>query len=113
MFEETGVLIARRADGSFPLINAELADCRHRLIAEELAFAYFLSEHGLTVRAEDFALIGAITTPDFAPVRFATTFFVAHLPAGQEPDVWPGELERGEWVDVAGNAGPLAARRSC
>jgi ribonuclease/clavin/mitogillin len=70
------------------------------LIAEELAFANFLSEHGLTVRAEDFALIGEITTPEFAPARFATTFFVAHLPTGQGTDVWPGELERGEWVDV-------------
>jgi endoribonuclease LACTB2 len=100
LFEETGVLIARRADGSFPTISAQLSECRRRLIAEQLSFSHFMSEQGLTVRAEDFALIGEITTPDFAPVRFATTFFVAHLPAGQEPCVWPGELERGEWVEV-------------
>lgn len=100
LFEETGVLIARRSDGSFPHISAELSACRQKLIDEQLPFGHFLSEQALTIRAEDFALIGAITTPDFAPVRYATTFFVAHLPPEQEPSVWPGELERGEWVEV-------------
>jgi glyoxylase-like metal-dependent hydrolase (beta-lactamase superfamily II)/8-oxo-dGTP pyrophosphatase MutT (NUDIX family) len=100
LFEETGVLSARRADGSFPLINDELAECRRRLLTEQLSFEHFLSEQGLTLHADDFALIGEITTPAFAPVRYATTFFAAHLPPEQEPCVWPGELERGEWIDV-------------
>src|ERR1019366_2327445 len=65
-----------------------------------MPFARILAERQLTIRPDDFALIGEITTPAFAPVRYATTFFVAHLPPGQEPHVWPGELERGEWVDV-------------
>lgn len=106
LFEETGVLIARQAGGAFPNINADLVECRQMLIKEQLPFERFLDERGLTVCAEDFLRIGEITTPAFAPVRFATTFFVAHVPPGQEPDVWPGELETGEWLDV----GELLAR---
>jgi glyoxylase-like metal-dependent hydrolase (beta-lactamase superfamily II)/8-oxo-dGTP pyrophosphatase MutT (NUDIX family) len=100
LFEETGVLVARRSDGSFPTSSPDLDACRHALLAEQLPFARMLAERDLSIRAEDFALIGEITTPDFAPLRYATTFFVAHVPPGQQPVVWPGELERGEWTDA-------------
>jgi glyoxylase-like metal-dependent hydrolase (beta-lactamase superfamily II) len=43
-------------------------------------------------------LIGSLTTPAFVPTRFETTFFVAHLPPGQEPVIWPGELDAGWWT---------------
>jgi ribonuclease/clavin/mitogillin len=101
LFEETGVLIARRPDGSFPPGSPDLDHCRRALLDEQLPFAHLLADRQLVIRPEDFSLIGEITTPAFAPVRYATTFFVAHLPTGQTPDVWPGELERGEWVEAA------------
>jgi glyoxylase-like metal-dependent hydrolase (beta-lactamase superfamily II)/8-oxo-dGTP pyrophosphatase MutT (NUDIX family) len=104
LFEETGILIARRRDGGFPDIAQSQADydaCRQRLIDDTLPFERFLAERGLSIHADDFALIGEITTPDFAPLRFATTFFTATLPPGQEATIWPGELERGEWSSAA------------
>ena len=58
-----------------------------------------LSERRLSVHEADFAVIGEITTPAFSPLRYATTFFVAHLPPNQTPTIWPGELETGEWID--------------
>jgi glyoxylase-like metal-dependent hydrolase (beta-lactamase superfamily II)/8-oxo-dGTP pyrophosphatase MutT (NUDIX family) len=100
LFEETGVLIARHADGSFPSPGPDLDACRHALLKEETTLGQVLRARQLSVVPDDFRLIGEITTPDFAPVRYATTFFVAHLPPGQEAHVWPGELERGEWIDV-------------
>lgn len=100
LFEETGILVVRHADGSFPRITHDLAECRRRLLDEHLSFEAFLAEHGLTIQQGDFMPIGEITTPAFAPVRYGTTFFVAYLPDGQQPDVWPGELERGEWVHI-------------
>jgi endoribonuclease LACTB2 len=100
LFEETGILIARRADGTIPRVNNDLVECRSKVLDEQLSFERFLGERGLTVHAEDFALIGEITTPAFAPVRYATTFFAAYLPPGQQADIWSGELERGEWIDV-------------
>lgn len=97
LFEETGLLIARRADGSFPMITDDLVQLRRRLLADDGTLDQALSAHGLAVRADDFQLIGEITTPAFAAMRFATTFFVAQIPNGQTPTIWPGELERGEW----------------
>lgn len=100
LFEETGVLIARQIDGAFPDIGNDFDEARQLLLDERLPFEQFLSDQGLRVVADDFRLIGEITTPAFAPVRFATTFFEAYVPPNQEPNVWSGELERGEWVDI-------------
>jgi endoribonuclease LACTB2 len=101
LFEETGVVVARYPDGTFPTPSPDLDECRRSLLTEQLPFAQMLTERRLAIRADDFALIGEITTPAFAPTRFATTFFAACLPPGQVPSIWPGELEHGEWVDVA------------
>jgi glyoxylase-like metal-dependent hydrolase (beta-lactamase superfamily II)/8-oxo-dGTP pyrophosphatase MutT (NUDIX family) len=96
LFEETGVLVARRPDGSFPA-GAELEHLRRELLAEGVTFADVLHTLGARVRAEDFARVGDLVTPPFTASRFDTTFFVAHLPPGQEPEVWPGELDAGWW----------------
>jgi ribonuclease/clavin/mitogillin len=97
LFEETGILLARRPDGSFPPTTPDLNEARSALIEERLAFAPWLSEHGLHIDRSDFQPIGEITTPEFAPVRFATFFFVAHLPPGQEVAILPGELTESQW----------------
>ncbi|MBI2805574.1 MAG: MBL fold metallo-hydrolase [Planctomycetes bacterium] len=101
LFEETGVLVARTPDGQFPRIDDEMSRCRKAILDEHLAFEQFLAQRSLTIRPGDFACVGEITTPAFAQLRYATTFFVAHLPNGQEATIWPGELERGEWLDSA------------
>ncbi len=96
LFEETGVLIARRPDGSFPTGPA-LDDLRRDLIAERVTFADVLRAWGARLQPEDFVRVGDLVTPPFTASRFDTTFFVAHLPPGQEPAVWPGELDAGWW----------------
>lgn len=100
LFEETGILVARRPNGTFPTLDETFTRARAEILAERLPFDDFLRDQDLTISDRDFARIGEITTPAFAPIRFATTFFVAHLPPNQVPDVWPGELEQGEWIDV-------------
>ena len=101
LFEETGILIARHPDGAFPARSADLDACRQALLDGKLAFSRMLAERRLCIRDDDFHLIGEITTPAFAAVRYATTFFTAQLPGNQHADIWPGELERGEWVAAA------------
>jgi ribonuclease/clavin/mitogillin len=98
LFEETGVLVARRADGSLPGGSPDLGTFRLRLLEEAIPFAEGLAQLGLTLCAADFQPIGGITTPPFVALRFDTAFFVAHLPPGQEAVVWPGELAAGEWT---------------
>lgn len=96
LFEETGVLIARRPDGSFPS-GPDLDHLRRELIAERLSFAEVLRMLGARLHPEDFVRVGDLVTPPFTATRFDTTFFVAYLPPGQEPAIWPGELDGGWW----------------
>ncbi len=98
LFEETGVLLARRADGSFPASSPELDHARQEVGADRLAFGPWLQESGLAIRAEDLLLIGDLVTPPFSSYRFDTSFFAATLPPGQEPKILTGELEEGRWA---------------
>jgi glyoxylase-like metal-dependent hydrolase (beta-lactamase superfamily II)/8-oxo-dGTP pyrophosphatase MutT (NUDIX family) len=101
LFEETGVLVARAADGSFPRSLPDADRSRREVMEGRLSFAELLVRHGLQLHAGDFRLIGSVTTPPFAPTRFDTTFFLAILPPGQQAEVWPGELDRGRWATAA------------
>jgi ribonuclease/clavin/mitogillin len=102
LFEETGVLLARRPDGSFPVAGAALDEARRDLLAERAGFGDVLARLGLKLGAEDLVPAGNLVTPAFAPVRFDTAFFTATLPPGQEATVWPGELTDGAWSSAAG-----------
>jgi glyoxylase-like metal-dependent hydrolase (beta-lactamase superfamily II)/8-oxo-dGTP pyrophosphatase MutT (NUDIX family) len=98
LFEETGVLLARRPDDSFPPSGSLLDYLRRKLMAEEMTFAQVLQRLGVGISARDFQPLGSVTTPAFIPTRFDTSFFLARLPQNQTAAVWPGELEVGDWA---------------
>jgi glyoxylase-like metal-dependent hydrolase (beta-lactamase superfamily II)/8-oxo-dGTP pyrophosphatase MutT (NUDIX family) len=100
VFEETGVLLARHVDGSFPRGGPELDALRRGLNEGQLSFRDVLGRLHVALRTEDLRLVGSLTTPPFVPTRFDTTFFVGHLPADQEAEVWPGELAEGRWASA-------------
>ncbi len=93
-FEETGVLLG--LDG--PAGLDDLPAARARLLAGQATFAALASEHGWRFRADALEFAGRWTTPPFAIQRFDTSFYLARVPAGQEPSIVPGELESGEWI---------------
>jgi glyoxylase-like metal-dependent hydrolase (beta-lactamase superfamily II)/8-oxo-dGTP pyrophosphatase MutT (NUDIX family) len=99
LFEETGVLLARRPDGSFP--TADLDPLRRDLVEGRLPFAEVLRRLGVALRREDFTFAGTLVTPPFTLLRFDTAFFVAELPPGQHAEVWPGELDEVRWTTAA------------
>lgn len=98
LFEETGVLLAVTADGTLPAASAALTAARRDLLAAKVSFAAVLTDLGLTLRPDFLPHVGHLVTPAFSPLRFDTAFFVADLPPGQAAEVWPGELEAGEWL---------------
>jgi glyoxylase-like metal-dependent hydrolase (beta-lactamase superfamily II)/8-oxo-dGTP pyrophosphatase MutT (NUDIX family) len=102
LFEETGVLLARRPDGTFPADDEGLAEARRGLLADESAWPAMLGRLGVAVDTADLRHAGSLVTPAFAPVRFDTAFFVADLPPGQRAEVWPGELDAGAWDTADG-----------
>lgn len=101
LFEEAGILLARRADGSFPPSSPQMTELRREMVEGRLSFGDILTQLDLTVRADDFTPIGALTTPPYTPLRFDTTFFVAEAPPEQHAEVWPGELDHGAWATAA------------
>jgi endoribonuclease LACTB2 len=99
LFEEIGVLLARRADDSFPA-DADLAESRREVLANPKAFPALLDRLGLTIRPDDLTYVGSLVTPPFSSIRFDTAFFTADLPPGQVAVVQPGELDAGEWFSA-------------
>ena len=86
-FEECGVLLARTDDGA--MIAGEalagLDHTRQALEREELTLAGLLGAHDLRLAGDALVPFGHWITPDFAPKRFDTWFYLADAPRGQEP----------------------------
>lgn len=93
-FEEAGVLAGVEQAGD----PGTLAAARTRLLAGEATFPELARAHGWRFHARALTRIGRWITPPFAPRRFETPYFLARVPAGQEPVVHPGELVDGEWI---------------
>ncbi|MCS6885390.1 MAG: MBL fold metallo-hydrolase [Acidobacteriota bacterium] len=84
LFEETRVVVARGVVG-------EVSTCE--------SFVELLERYELVIHASDFLPAGRWITPEFAPRRFDTRFFLVYLPEGQLPKVVSGgELADGRWM---------------
>jgi ribonuclease/clavin/mitogillin len=97
-FEETGVLLALTTGAPEA---AQLHEARGRLLAGSVTFSALAREHGWRFRADALEPAGRWQTPAFAAVRFDTSYFLARVPAGQEPEIRVGELASGEWIRPA------------
>lgn len=86
-FEECGVLLARTRDGAMIAGEAlaALDGERPALEREDLTLAGFLGAHDLRLAGDALAPFGHWITPDFAPKRFDTWFYLAAAPHGQTP----------------------------
>lgn len=94
LFEETGVLLARRrAAPHAPVTPAEAAALpRHEDLAAALAAAGLEPDLGALVPA------GRWVTPPFGPVRFDAQFYLAWAPEGQPISLQDMELAEGAWI---------------
>ncbi|WNG29893.1 MBL fold metallo-hydrolase [Cystobacter fuscus] len=97
LLEETGVLVA---EGSERLSPEEVTALRRALLAGE-SWGALLERHGLVLRAEDFPAAGRWVTPEFAPVRFDTFFYLVEVGEGMRAEWWAGELSEAAWVTPA------------
>ncbi len=100
VFEETGVLLAR---GARRVAADRRAEARRGLLEEQLDFGAFLEAEQLALDARDFVATARWQSPPFQPGGFDTQFFLAEMPDGESAEIWPGELQGGEWIapDVA------------
>ncbi len=99
LFEEVGLLLARRADGRF----ARDADCgglRQRLEART-GWTAALRALGLTLALDRLVFLARWITPEAVSRRFDTRFFVARRPAGQTVHPQAGEVAEWLWTSPA------------
>jgi glyoxylase-like metal-dependent hydrolase (beta-lactamase superfamily II)/8-oxo-dGTP pyrophosphatase MutT (NUDIX family) len=95
LFEELGVLAVRGGDS---LTKGQRRSLLDDLESGRVPWSRLLEHYDLKLDARDFTFAGRWVTPPFSARRFDTWFFVVPCPPKQEPNVVPGELERGEWI---------------
>lgn len=99
-FEECGVLLATRSDGSFA-DPTTLRDERRKLVDKTISFAEFLRAHDLTLRADLLRPLAHWITPKNEKRRYDTRFFLAAMPEGQIADDATSEADVARWVGAA------------
>ena len=99
LFEEVGILLARRYDGSF----ARDRECEllRAALADEGPFPDALSACQLTPAFDRLTLLSRWITPEALRRRFDTRFYLSRRPAGQTVHPGPGEVEEVIWISPA------------
>lgn len=85
-FEESGILLARKAATGEMLTGQETLDLDHHrnpLNKEELGLADFLEQNGLRLAVDRLVRYARWITPVMVPKRFDTWFYIAAAPEGQ------------------------------
>jgi len=99
LFEEVGILLARRRDGRF----ARDPDCgrlRERL-ESGAAWTAALAELELTPAIDRMVFLARWITPEVVSRRFDTRFYLARRPPGQTVHPQPGEVTDWLWISPA------------
>jgi len=101
-FEECGVLLAYREGKLFEAKDEEEAArfeaYRNALAAGEAGLAALARREGLVLATDRVAYFSHWITPETAPARFDTRFFVTVMPTGQQAVGHRRETVSGTWV---------------
>jgi hypothetical protein len=102
VFEETGILIGRRADGSAldASDTGNLAAARASLLGGA-GFAELLQQHGLCIAPQRLVYVAHFITPEGEPRRYDTRFFAVVAPDAQEAAHHEGEATHSGWYTAA------------
>ncbi len=113
LFEEAGVLVADRADGSpatgDQAIATELPGLRAQLVGGQLTLAQILERFDLVLATDRLVEIARWQTPRVYPRRFDARFFAVELPAEAVLDLDPGEVAGHAWLTPGAALAAMAA----
>ncbi|MBI4455896.1 MAG: MBL fold metallo-hydrolase [Acidobacteria bacterium] len=98
LFEETGIWLAQ---GARPPFRETLSQYRRRMLDGEISFADILQRNGSYIDAANFTPLCRITTPPYSSRRYDTWFLCCHTPEETAAEIWPGELDYGEFIAPA------------
>ncbi len=94
LFEETGIWLAQGP----PLSRKKLRDYRRQILSHQIRFSEVLKREDQRLHSRDLTPIFRITTPQFILKYYDTWFLHCHIPAGEEVEIWPGEIEEGYFI---------------
>jgi 8-oxo-dGTP pyrophosphatase MutT (NUDIX family) len=97
-FEEAGVLLARDVATGDPVDVASLSAARRLLHRSDRSFAEIVGDLGAVLDTASLWPIGRFVTPQGAPRRFDTWFFVAPAPDGHAYRHDDGETVASLWI---------------
>lgn len=101
-FEETGILVGVREDGSAPPTASEsdvVDGVRNALMQDEISFAQALGRMQCHIAGDAVEYIAHWITPRPEPRRYDTRFFAARVPAGAAAIVDPREMTDALWLE--------------
>lgn len=106
LFEETGILLARNPRGSWAFSDdskseSRLRELRGALNSGALPWAELLRKHDLCVACDALRYFSFWETPVRLPKRWATRFFLAEVPPGQDAEHDGNELTDSCWMTAA------------
>jgi 8-oxo-dGTP pyrophosphatase MutT (NUDIX family) len=107
LFEEAGVLLARDGSGAFAPLEDEASRTRFRQYRQEIhagrqTLRDLLEREHLRLALDALTICAHWVTPPFDLRRFDTRFFVARLPADQQPAHDQRETTESRWTTAAG-----------
>jgi 8-oxo-dGTP pyrophosphatase MutT (NUDIX family) len=100
-FEETGILVGVRPDGSPPPTAAEDDDVdavRDHLMQDRVSFAEAVARVGCRIAGNAVEYIAHWITPEPEPRRYDTRFFAARVPSDARAIVDPREMTDALWI---------------
>jgi len=103
-FEETGILVGRRADGSEPPTAAESREMdavRDDLMGGRIGFADAMDRMGCRLDGGAVEYLAHWITPEPEPRRYDTRFFAARVRDGASVIVDPREMTDAVWLTPA------------
>ena len=101
LFEETGILLARDANGDWTTSDSAKSSERQAVDKGELAWPEFLRRRGLCMAGDALHYFSFWETPRIQPKRWQTRFFLAELPPGQSAQHDGREVTDSRWLRPA------------
>ena len=96
-FEETGILLAVNADGRYPE-NSRIGFCREEIRKCVSTFHDIIRREHFFLPFDRLLPYAYWITPEVAPKRFSTWFFLASLPEGQNASTDAVEMTDYVWI---------------
>jgi len=101
LFEETGILFARDAEGNQVPDNPDLQELRVHVDKGNLSWSGFLRDQQLHMRCDTLHYFAHWETPLNRPKRWSARFFIAEAPSGQYASHDGAEVTDARWVTAA------------